>query len=137
VDGAQGPAGPAGPQGASDAYIARNDRGDSIDNPGKTLVTLNLPAGLYAVFGKADVENGDNSEQDAQCTLSTSEYSIVRLGPIAGLTDIEDGANRGEIVVQDLLTLTAPGSVTLSCSTYRGWGDRAKVTAIKVGALHG
>ncbi len=130
IDGAPGPAGP------TDAYIGRNDLGAPIDNPGKTLVTLDLPAGFYAVFGKADVTNLDTDEQDARCTLSTGEYSEARIGHFMTLIETE-GADRQEIVVQDLLTLGSPGAVTLACSTHHGSAARAKLTAIKVGALHG
>jgi hypothetical protein len=48
-----------------------------------------------------------------------------------------EGADRQEIVVQDLLTLGSPGAVTLACGTHNGSAARAKLTAIKVGALHG
>ncbi len=45
--------------------------------------------------------------------------------------------NMSQIVTQDLLTLNAPGAVTLFCSSYKGYATQAKITAIKVGALHG
>ena len=38
---------------------------------------------------------------------------------------------------EDLLSLNAPGSVSLFCSTYTGRAYHAKIVAIKVGALHG
>lgn len=142
TDGLPGPAGPAGaagPRGPSDAYIARNDGPVALqtwdDNvgPGTTVVTLRLPAGFYAVFGKAQVTGGTNSSNLgwARCTLSTGESSGTALAT-AGATGI--------VVVQDLLTLTAPGEVRLGClsiSKYPGHARMAKLTAIQVGALHG
>jgi hypothetical protein len=48
-----------------------------------------------------------------------------------------DAANRNQIILQDLLTLNAPGPVSMSCSTYDGAAYQVKLTAIKVGAIHG
>ncbi|MEP7053788.1 MAG: hypothetical protein ABI912_00890 [Actinomycetota bacterium] len=130
ADGATGATGPIGPAGPSDAYIARNDGPVIVSNPGKTVVTLGLPAGFYALFAKATVLNSDGAAQQAQCSLSTGEQSFVRLGAL-------NDADEGVIVVQDLLTVAAPASVTLTCSTFFGTAAMAKITAIKVGALHG
>jgi hypothetical protein len=128
--GATGATGPAGAAGTSDAYIARHDSNVLVSNPGATVVTLDLPAGYYALFAKAVVFNSDGGAQPAQCSLSTGEQSYVRLGAL------NDG-NSAVVVVQDLLSIGTPASVTLSCSTYIGWAMQAKITAIKVGALHG
>lgn len=130
--GPTGPAGPAGPAGTSDAYIGRNDGDLSIDNPGRTLVTLNLPTGNYALFGKAAVRNFDADQQFAECRLSTGEFSKVLLD-----ADIDFFGPSQVIVVQDLLALNAPGTATLSCSTYDGNAWMSKLTAIKVSTLHG
>jgi len=125
-DGATGPAGPPGPAGPSDAYIARRDIPVLLrDFTSTTIVTLQLPAGLYAVFGSTAVHNQDDDPQSATCGLSTGESKFFTL--------VES-----EVVsVQDLLTLTSPGSVSLWCDTYKGTVWTGKVTAIKVGALHG
>jgi len=61
--GATGPAGPPGAPGASDAYIGREDRFVAIHNPGTAVITLALPAGDYALSGKATVENLDDDPQ--------------------------------------------------------------------------
>lgn len=135
--GDKGDPGAAGPAGPSDAYIGRNDNGASISGSGATLVTLNLPAGVYAVWAKADVENFDSDDQDARCTISTGETGRVRLGGAAALLDITDGPNASQVVLQDLLTLNAPGGLTLHCSTHFGSAIQAKITAVKVGAIHG
>jgi hypothetical protein len=136
-DGAPGAPGAPGPAGPSDAYIGRCDVCGGIGNPGKTLVKLDLPAGFYAVFAKTDIRNLDNDAQDAQCRLSTGESSIVRIGSVDTFAGTGEGVNQSQIVLQDLLTLNAPGSVAFSCSTFIGDASQAKITAIKIGALHG
>jgi hypothetical protein len=40
------------------------------------------------------------------------------------------------VVVQDLLTLPSPGTVALTCHTYKGGVTQAKLIALKVGAAH-
>ncbi len=155
---AQGPAGPAGPMGASgatgqtgatgaegprgpsDAFIARNDGPVPVPTwPARTtVVDLDLPAGVYALFAKAVVANPstgvDYQGASLTCRLSTGEYSG------AG-ADANDATT---ISLQDLLTLTEPGTVTLACEksypsdeSHSGVVRMAKVTAIQVEALHG
>jgi hypothetical protein len=133
-DGAPGAPGPAGP---SDAYTGRCDVCGGISNPGKTLVTRELPAGLHAVFAKTDIRNIDNDAQDAQCRLSTGETSILRIGSADTFAGTGQGINKSQIILQDLLALYAPDSVTLSCRAFLGDASQAKTTAVKVGALHG
>lgn len=124
--GATGAAGPAGPSGPSDAYSDSNLNGTGINNPGTELVRLDLPAGSYALFGKATLSNDDGDSQEAQCRLSTGEAAFTRLGGDAWQV----------VVVQDLLSLGSPGTVSMTCSTYDGGGSSAKLTAIRVGAVH-
>ena len=97
-----------------------------INNPGAVLVTLQLPAGRYAIFGKATIFNIDNDDQSADCRLSTGDRSTVSLGP-------QSGGFEMTVPLQDVSNFDIPGSVTLSCSTFRGGGWLAKLTAIKVG----
>lgn len=135
-----GPQGEQGPPGVSDAYIARNDSEVFLSRQNRTtLVTLQLPAGFYAVSGKASVKNGDSGdEQDADCGLSTGDRTHVRLGQGGAVAPAPNAdSNVHSVAVQDLLTLTAPGTVSMWCATFRGSAFLAKVTAIKVGALHG
>jgi len=128
--GATGPAGPAGPAGFSDAYIGRSDAVKLNNNTQTVVASVNLPAGVYALFGKAELQNDDGDNQSAACALSTGDRTGVRLG-----WDIT--ARRIPVSVQDLLTLNGPGTATMTCSTYNGWAASGKLTALKVGALHG
>lgn len=137
--GATGPAGPAGPTGAqgpqgqpgfSDAYIGRGGNVRLNNNVGTLVASVQLPAGVYALFGKAELQNEDGDNQSAACALSTGDQTGVRLG--WSIT-----SRRIPVSVQDLLTLTGPGTATLTCSTYNGWAVSGKITALKVGQLHG
>lgn len=56
-------------------------------------------------------------------------YSEIFFEPYPGTAEVV-------VSVQDVLTLTEPGAATLSCSTYDGSASRARLTAIKVGAIH-
>ena len=126
--GPQGPAGPAGPAGGGTAaFDAHQDESVPIGNPGGPVVSLQLPAGRYAIFGKASVFNIDGDDQRAECALTTGDRSAVQLGP-----DLAGGFLQS-MSVQDVSNFASPGSVTLSCSTFRGFAFAAKLTAIKVG----
>jgi hypothetical protein len=135
--GTTGPTGATGPQGLSgggaEAFVGRGTAvyGDDISGAGADVVHVNLPAGVYALFGKAELSNRDGDSQIAECTLSTGESMHTRLGPFGG------AAGSMGVAVEDLLTLNAPGTVTLHCNTYTGKAYDAKVIAIKVGVLHG
>lgn len=138
--GETGAAGATGERGPSDAFIARNDGPVQVASwPGTTtVVELELPAGVYAVFGKVVAVNPstgvDYKGAAMTCRLSTGEYSGTAL----------DGNEAFVVSVQDLLTLEAPGTVAMSCDksypddeTHSGTARMAKITAIQVAALHG
>ncbi|MDX6280080.1 MAG: hypothetical protein QOH03_1151 [Kribbellaceae bacterium] len=134
TEGPAGPTGPAGPQGAqgdpgfSDGYQASGvvELHNHTDTP---VASIELPAGSYAVFGKAELQNLDGDNQNGFCKLSTGDVTGVRLG-------WDRTARRIPVSVQDVLTLDDPGAVTLFCGTYNGWAANGKLTVLKVGTLH-
>ena len=121
-----------GPAGFSTAYIARSSSAHALGTTAVTVVTRNLPAGLYAVFAKVNIQSFDNSPQNYDCSLSTGEEAYTRIPGFDG----NDWYNQ-VLVLQDLLTLNAAGSVSMTCTGFNGQADDAKITAIKVGALDG
>lgn len=140
ADGAPGSDGSPGERGPSDAYIVRSDGPTEIATwPASTTVaSLDLPAGDYALSAKAVAVNPSTGVEyqgaAITCGLSTGEYSGLSV----------DGGQAGTIALQDLLTMTGPGSVTLACyksypadDTHSGHVRMAKITATQVGALHG
>jgi len=142
--GATGPAGPAGPTGAtgpagsSSAFIARASGDVDYGTSATTVVTLDLPVGVYAVFGKVEVMNNDGSPQTETCSLSTGESAQVRLdGQDTNGTGITEDSYSQVIALQDLLTMSAAGSVRLTCNGFSGIAIGGKITAIQVSALHG
>ena len=137
ADGATGPAGSngadgaTGPSGMSDAYIARENAGFTPLDNSPTVVSLDLPAGVYALFGKIRIYNLDSSSQTAKCALSTGESSGVRLAVA------DPDLYNATVPLQDLLTLSAPGTVTMSCTGFQMTASDGKITAIQVSHIHG
>ena len=145
--GPQGPSGPSGSNGAdgatgaagtSAAFIARHDAFVAVGTSATTVVTLDLPAGLYALFGKVVVTNNDSSPQSVTCSLSTGESALVRLnGYDTNGTGISTDFYSQDVTVQDLLSLANPGTVALTCNGYAASATSAKITALQVDSLHG
>ncbi len=122
---ATGPRGPAGP--ASNAYQAGNDSivtlSGSVDT---TIVTLNLPAGIYSVFGRVEAANNGGGTALVDCTLSSGDLNAITVGSTPEV-----------FALQDLLTLPAAGHVVLKCAAADGAAARGKITAISVASRHG
>jgi hypothetical protein len=129
TDGRDGAPGPAGPAGFSDAYLAYGSA--DLNTSRIPVVTINLPAGSYALFGKSQLRNSDSGdEQDGTCGLNTGDLTSVRVGQAYG------PAQYMAVSVQGLLSLSAPGTATLWCSGYKMQSNYATLTALKVGAIH-
>ena len=135
--GSNGVNGAVGPSGLSDAYIARQSGsskpvGGSDGNAPTDVVSLDLPAGVYALFGKVQMFLADTSSQNATCSLSTGEYGSVRLAAEENFYEFN-----ATVSLQDLLRLTDPGTVTMRCTGYKMIADDGKITAIQVSNIHG
>jgi hypothetical protein len=136
--GPQGPAGPAGAAGASSAFIARESSEVDYGTSPTNIVTLNLPVGVYAVFAKVEVTNNDGSPQTETCSLSTGESGQVRLdGQDTNGTGITEDSYSQMMALQDLLTVSTAGQVSMTCNGFSGIATGGKITAIQVSALHG
>jgi len=121
--GLTGQQGPAGPAGAGTEVFGASGFGAFLDDESRPLVTLPLPAGRYAIFGRAVISNQTGDFHGAGCSLTTGDEVFVLLGTL----------EYGTVSVQDVANFTGPGSVTLSCRSSRARADNAKLTAIKVG----
>jgi hypothetical protein len=138
--GQQGPVGPAGAPGAaggagatgatgpSDAYVA--SLAPLLDP--STGITLAVPAGTYVVTARASVTNFGVGAALAECDLSPSDDA----GGSTDLTDttVAPGYN-ASIFSMATKTLATAGTFNFRCSPGPSYG-RAKLVAIKVGALH-
>lgn len=115
---------------AAEAFIARHDGTVTISGSGATVVWMDLPAGVYTLTALSTIINLDVDPQSSDCTLSTGASGFIHQPGEA------DGYG-AQVAVEDLLTLTSPGRVTLHCHTYNGYAQGTKLIAVKVAAIHG
>ncbi len=128
--GPTGPQGPAGANGVGHAYVSNSDN-LTLDNSFPVVASVTVPAGSYLIFGKAELLNGDGSDQDASCKLSTGDTTTVRLGAA-----VSTGCNES-VSVQDTAVNVPDGTtITMNCATYNGRAGTAKLTVIGVNAIN-
>jgi hypothetical protein len=121
----QGPQGPQGPQGAqglrgpSDVYEHRligTVNGASSSPPQVLSLTLsNLPAGSYAIFGKALIAKSPpgTGEWSADCTLTAGSGATATSD--RSLEPIKD-TRYGHVNTHLVHTFTGTGSVVMACT---------------------
>ncbi|MEY2513631.1 MAG: hypothetical protein QOJ89_989 [bacterium] len=135
-----GPAGPAGTAGTmglpgetgatgpSDTYVTSVS---PLSNP-TTGITVAVPAGTYVVMARATVHNNGAGVILTECDLGPSDD----LGGATDLTDTTlDGGHYASVSSLATVTLSTAGALTFRCNV----GSeviRAKLVAIKIGALH-
>ncbi|GAB3022187.1 hypothetical protein GCM10011376_27370 [Nocardioides flavus (ex Wang et al. 2016)] len=141
--GPAGPAGPAGPQGpAGPSHAFGFSSSDTIgwaavpDEP-VVLASLNLPAGSYAVTGKALANNNDAVVVDTICWLDLGAVTIDNPAKKTLSVGTASEADRGFFVVAGVGTLAAPGQASLVCSASSASGNwpNYAITAVKVGSV--
>jgi hypothetical protein len=86
------------------------------------VLTLNVPAGTYAISGKVSVANLDSVDQTASCVLITGDTTSVKLG--AGTAQ--------EISMLDVGIFDVDTAITLSCATSNGSAAEGVLSAIEV-----
>ncbi len=92
-------------------------------NVATTIVTLNLPAGIYAVSGRVEVLNDGTGLFN--CGITSGDFNALQTGSVPEL-----------FVLQDELTLPTAGHVVMKCKTASGAAGRARITAISVASRH-
>lgn len=140
--GATGLPGPAGPAGATGvAYNGKQASGTEahlLSNPpgsSTTVVSVDVPAGSYAISAKATLINRDthNNQATVDCLLSTGDESSVVLPPLALDSALPRFAAQA-IALQDVATFSAPTTITVDCRSY-AWDVVAlhgAITAVQV-----
>jgi hypothetical protein len=140
--GATGPQGPAGPQGAqgltgppaagnTHAYTVFNNSGRRLTGSDAEVAEVTVPAGSYAIFGKADLANDDGAFQGANCKLSTGDETDVAIpGQDGGQSFVYS------ISVDDVAAFSGPATIRMTCSTFNGGASWIKLTAITVSAIN-
>jgi hypothetical protein len=127
--GPTGPQGPAGADGIGHAYVNNSDS-VSLDNSFPVVASVTVPAGNYLIFGKTWLFNGDGSEQDGKCRLSTGDSTMVRLGGSGSAFSLS-------VSVQDTaLNIPDGTTITMNCATFNGAARTSKMTAIAVNAIN-
>lgn len=132
--GAQGEQGLQGPAGVSAGYIDRQPTfvqvyPDLVPSP--TILSLDLPAGQYAVFVKIRAVGASGNE--VFCGF------IGEHGQGNERVDFAHDNGQQTIVINDLIVLEEPTSVRIACAGYTGLSEvgNATLTALAVGAVHG
>jgi hypothetical protein len=133
--GPAGPSGPTGPQGAAGAngighaYVDSEQSPVGLNNSYPVVASVTVPAGSYLIFGKSFVYNGDGSDQDVHCQLSTGDLVITRLSAAPN--------GQAAIALQDT-AVNVPDSttITMTCATFNGGAEYNKLTVIAVSAVN-
>jgi hypothetical protein len=145
--GPSGPTGPQGPAGANGVGHAYTDTGSlltqiicglncsilgvKLDGSNPAVATVTVPAGSYLIFGKAQLNNDDGSDQLGSCQLSTGDQTSVRLGSGGSASFIQS------VSVQDTAVNVPDGTtVTMNCGTFNGIAQNPKLTAIEVNTIN-
>ena len=131
--GPAGPIGPIGPAGAAGGHAYFNFAlfVGGLENDGKDIVSLNLPAGLFVVSASVSLFNAVDSDQNATCNLSTGDKNQAFL---AGLPST--AANRLSMSLLDIAILNSPGTVTLHCQGFGIIVQRGNLVAESVSAIN-
>lgn len=139
-DGADGPTGPQGPKGdpgpaVAPAYHVAKISDQFIGGSGretKTVATLDLPAGRYAVNAAIDLHNSDSDDQEYECSLVGPNLSGGRASTHVNFRHFLDENQSGPASLATTATLSTPGQVSLTCNGFRlGVGGYLQALAIQ------
>jgi hypothetical protein len=144
LDGPQGPAGTEGkegPRGPSDVYEVVLGKAKEAATPGGVLIlTLpNLPAGTYAIFGKASLEPLENVASPVRCELlaeGDEDLTIFNWATTAF------GEKAVPITTELTHTFASTGEAAMRCRFETGvkWGlttrPDTRIVAIRVGSQY-
>jgi hypothetical protein len=123
----------AGAAGSSVAYQAISNTAQSVNPPGRVIISKEVPAGTYLIFFKTAFFNIDGDAQNVSCRLSTGDVETIRLGA-------NGDAHTGMVVLQDAATFATTTTISVHCSGFNvsisaGVGSRIVLTALKVDSI--
>jgi len=128
--GAAGPQGPAGPATAASYYVNPFSR-LGIGNTGRetvTVVTMDLPAGRWALEATMQASNGDGDIQNNTCRLTGATFTDG-----ASERTFTLGSNQtGYLSLAAAATLAAPGRVTMECNGFSLSLSNGNLTALQI-----
>ena len=137
---AQGPQGLPGASGVSKVFAAYHDASvDPVNLPADTplkisagryrIVTLNLPAGKYAITAKVVISDPHNEGGGSLCQLETgSDFDTAIALPTPPPT-------QNTLPLQVVHTFVTAGAVSLNCQLGQHAASTAKITAIATDIL--
>jgi hypothetical protein len=100
------------------------------------LVTLNVPAGQYAITAKTSLTNNDSTPDNTTCTLRQGGTTIDTTPAFLG-GDTSMGADVAEVLPFPLVGIYSGAATALTINCENGGGDNtfsyAHITAVKVG----
>jgi hypothetical protein len=107
----------------------------------RTAISLSLPAGKYIVTATATAHDDDDNETTVECRLNQGATSLG--GSEVWVDDVVDAGSpdntgKGSIAITAATTLSAAGTVELSCASTRGndsLSDPA-ITAVEVDGVN-
>ncbi len=134
--GAQGPAGPQGPAGSNATIPAYRTDGSApfvLNSALQPVITLNLPAGDYVVWSRANLLESGAANGQVICSIGDDAAQNVSV-------------DKGKLVAisqTTTLTLASPGSIQLSCLRQNApmppnpsiSVQQRSITAIKVSSI--
>lgn len=133
--GPPGPEGPPGPVGTGNIWITRQS--DSVtlgfgELPTQVL-SLTVPAGVYAISAKVSVANSAPIVHFAQCTLITDAPVLLDTSTV----ELAGGDDDKQQVISllDADTFDSETTITLDCFTSEGTATNGVLAAIEVGSL--
>ncbi len=122
---------PAGPS----VYSGYHDGGITLPSTLKTIATLRVPAGNYAIVAKVTVWNGENVDDTLYCKLvAGADFDLATTVLTGNSSPYADYATVPLNVVHHF---ASRGKINLQCTgesvdTQASW---IKITAIKAGSL--
>jgi len=100
----------------------------------KTIATMHVPAGRWAIFGKAWLLNLDDVDLAPDCRLVAGTSSDSARG---GLGHNHNDVNTMNVSLNVIHTFRTAGTVTMKCNVFNVHvqANSIKITAIKAGKL--
>jgi hypothetical protein len=123
----------AGAAGSSVAYhavgISLPPGPFGLNAPGQDVVSKQVPAGSYIIFFKVVLEGGDNSSQDAACSLSTGDSGTLVM------PEFDEAGRKAVLVLQDAATFSATTTITAHCTGFKVGAEKPTLTALRVDSI--
>lgn len=140
ADGAPGPKGDKGDPGAAIAYFAAGPAVSIGRNKEAVVLSKPVPAGSYAVNAKVTLTNIDDDDWAfAGCALHAPRGKEIDSSSGQLFLEQHLDVHAESIALQGVLSNFAGGSIEITCviagESDRVDASRAKITAIKVGAI--